>query len=303
MRTAPAPARRFTLIELLVVVAIISILAALLLPALSTAREKTRRIQCLNNQRTIYTQAVLVADDNDGLLPPGSQINGGAAVNVSNFTLNTRWQAYFNRTTFTYGTDFFSKGLGLGLNTAGNRITEPWKSVAYCPSGTRMTVSLANAWSQYGYGCFIDYYLPGLGVYTIDRPFALPRLTSWDRRSTLPIAFSYDACVYSGADGLRFERNPHKMGSVCAGGNVVTTDGSGRWFGKDEYVVTRNIDYQYFDLVVPRQYNVTIFVHNNYGDMAGTYLPAYNVCGASGETFANGVRVNVPLGDLGYFNP
>ncbi len=58
----------FTLIELLIVVAVIAVLAALLLPALSQAKESARQAMCLSHQKQCYLALQLYADDHSGAI-------------------------------------------------------------------------------------------------------------------------------------------------------------------------------------------------------------------------------------------
>ncbi len=66
---------KFTLIELLIVIAIIAVMAAMLLPALQTAKDAAKSIACVNLLKQLQTAALLYAGDNNDWLPNNTSAN------------------------------------------------------------------------------------------------------------------------------------------------------------------------------------------------------------------------------------
>jgi len=95
------PRRCFTLIELLAVIAILSILAGLLLPALSSARQNAQSVNCLGNMKQVSAVFLLYANDYDGYLPCrdniGPGINGyGETISAKNW-LDDQMRIYIGK--------------------------------------------------------------------------------------------------------------------------------------------------------------------------------------------------------------
>jgi prepilin-type N-terminal cleavage/methylation domain-containing protein/prepilin-type processing-associated H-X9-DG protein len=112
--------RGFTLIELLVVIAIIGILAGILLPVLSRARESARRTQCMSNIKQIGMGLIMYANENTEIFPSDSAYAGSAPAMRG---LNLLYDTYIsNNKVFNCPSDTTvsaASNAGMSVSTAG----------------------------------------------------------------------------------------------------------------------------------------------------------------------------------------
>src|SRR5689334_14206578 len=139
--------RAFTLVEMLVVIAIIAVLAALLLPALTRGKQRAQRIQCIGNLKEMGTAFHIFAHDHRGKFPMQTPIAEGGSEELVIAGNNISGNFYF---AYRH------------LQTLANELVVA--RILICPADTREPAvnfgALQNSNVSYFVGVNADYNIP-----------------------------------------------------------------------------------------------------------------------------------------------
>jgi len=150
--------KKFTLIELLVVIAIIAILASMLLPALNSARETAKKIDCLGKLKQIGVAAMMYRNDYDGHIIPSK-------ATPTDWSGSGRSQQLWD---YIYGRNY----MGFSVSPTGwpSAAVTAWEGGFRCPSDTTLMTNPGFARRSYA---VIAHFYSGLNTTDISVPKAI----------------------------------------------------------------------------------------------------------------------------------
>jgi prepilin-type N-terminal cleavage/methylation domain-containing protein/prepilin-type processing-associated H-X9-DG protein len=210
--TVTAASLRFTLVELLVVIAIIGILASMLLPALSKARETARKAFCLNNQKQMYLLMHAYKEDNDSYL-------SGSNFSNSPYMLKITWTDGVTscQTTEIKTNAYISPGDQSGAG-----------QLFYCPSAPLSAVWGTNPIYEHRSTYFILSNYPRTGDITLGRPEYMSWYDGGNWKKFKPEqSLVHDMIMYPTA--LTTQPDRYRSTHSDEGANTMFVDGSVRW--------------------------------------------------------------------------